>query len=276
MKAVTLPEPLRHALREAARDNTIRIAYSGGLDSRFLAFCAKLEGFRVILLHVSGPHFATEETREAMRYARDMGLELHVIPINPLESLDLASLGTERCYACKRLLFSRLLALDPTHPLCDGSNASDACVFRPGGRAIKELKIHSPLAQAGLTKAQIRELGAQLGLPDPQQAARPCLLTRFPYGVAVSPEQLDLLARVERWINQTHPALAFRVRYPDGCRPELHIQTRSACEFSDDMLLTLREQLVQTFPAMQNVQIRLLDTLSGFFDRQKTQNPADA
>ena len=91
----------------------------------------------------------------------------------------MASGDRRRCYACKRNLFSLLKARTDL-PLCDGTNASDAGQYRPGIRAVEELGILSPLASAGLTKADIHRCAALTGMEDPEQKARPCLLTRLP------------------------------------------------------------------------------------------------
>ncbi len=176
-------ERLALRLSEASSDGAVTLAYSGGLDSRFLAFFAKLAGFRVRLLHVTGPHVAPAETAEAVAEARAMGLEAELVPLAPADMPDLAAAGRLRCYVCKRHIFTELLRIAGNAPLCDGTNHSDLAVYRPGRRALEELGIRSPLAEADISKAEIRSLGAALGFRNPGQMARPCLLTRFPYGM---------------------------------------------------------------------------------------------
>lgn len=271
MSVSQLPPLLVEALETAAVNKTVRIAYSGGLDSRFLAFCAKLAGFNVVLLHIKGPHVAPIETREALQLAKDMGLSVQIIELNPLDHIDLRALGHDRCYACKRLLFQTLLNRDPAVPLCDGSNASDTDVFRPGARAVKELGILSPLALAGLTKHDIRQWGAKLGFPHPEQRARPCLLTRFPYGTNVSTEQLRLIARAEAHV-AAHPIgkrLAFRLRMPAPSLPELHVQADEVHDVSAEQLDALIRDLKKAFPPLSGLRCVQLTTLSGFYDKQK-------
>lgn len=271
MSVSQLPPLLFEALESAAVNKTVRIAYSGGLDSRFLAFCAKLAGFDVVLLHIEGPHVSPNDTQEALRLAEAMGLSVQTISLNPLDHIDIRALGHDRCYACKRLLFQTLLNRDPTAPLCDGSNASDANVFRPGARAVKELSIISPLALAGLTKNDIRQWGTKLGLPYPEQRARPCLLTRFPYGTSISTEQLRLIARVEAYV-AAHPTgkrLAFRLRMPTPALPELHVQANASDDVPAERLDALVRDLKKEFPALTDLRCVQLADLSGFYDKSK-------
>lgn len=189
---------LAAVLRGMATQGAVFIACSGGLDSRFLAHAACLAGISPTLLHVAGPHVPARESEQAAARASRMGLPLRVVPVDPLETPEVRANGRERCYFCKRALFARLLAEaraaggEPV--LCDGSNASDRQGYRPGLRALAELGIRSPLAEVGLEKPEIRELAALTGLEAPDQPSRPCLLTRFAYGVQPTP---DLLARVD-------------------------------------------------------------------------------
>jgi len=182
------------------------IAFSGGLDSRFLAFTAACLSRREKLAlprlaHVTGPHIPAQESEEARLWAAKTGLELVEVGVNPLEFPDVAANGRERCYYCKRALFGALFdALrrgGGEVVLCDGSNASDHEGYRPGLRALRELGIRSPLDEAGLTKPNIRILAASTGMDRPEQAARPCLLTRFPYGMRPTLEALQRLEALE-------------------------------------------------------------------------------
>ena len=104
-----LPAALVDALRSASRSGEIAIAYSGGLDSRFLAFSAKKTGLTPLLYHVTGPHVAPAESESALSHAREMGFPVTVVPFDP-SVLDLARAGRARCYVCKKALFSAVLA----------------------------------------------------------------------------------------------------------------------------------------------------------------------
>lgn len=265
-----LPAALVGALRGASRSGEIALAYSGGLDSRFLAFSAKKAGLTPLLYHVRGPHVAPAETRGAIDRARETGLSVTVVPFDP-SVLDLARAGRARCYVCKKTLFTELMrkvAQDrPGLPLCDGTNASDLTVFRPGRKALEELGVLSPLAEAGLSKADIRRIGAAIGLPAPDQAARPCLLTRFPYGVTPSREALETVADVEAFLEALPEAagLRYRLRYPAG-RPELHWEKCDA--LTEEKLGRIALALNRAFPdALRGLTMRSFETLSGYYDR---------
>lgn len=266
-----LPMALKEALTRASKDGLVTLAYSGGLDSRFLAFAAKRLGFTVRLLHISGPHVAPSDTEEALNYAKSMGLSVELVHIDPTNLMDLVNAGRARCYVCKRHLFEALLKVAGDFPLSDGTNASDCLVFRPGHKALQELGIHSPLAESGITKDAIRRLGRDLKFEAPDQAARPCLLTRFPYGVCPTKAQLELIAEVERWIatQPTYQGLRFRLRFPDGVTPALHIEEGSVKVVGLENLENLKEGLQQVFGSrLEQLTIETQTTLSGFYDRK--------
>ena len=184
---------LESVLGVLAAGNRFALAYSGGLDSRFLAHAAQRFGFEPVLLHIVGPHIPPEETDYARHWAASRELAYEELPADPLDSALVASGDRRRCYACKRNLFSLLKARTGL-PLCDGTNASDAGQYRPGIRAVEELGILSPLASAGLTKADIRRLSREAGLFTWDKPAYACLATRIPTGEAITGE---ILARVE-------------------------------------------------------------------------------
>lgn len=265
-----LPETLKVALTCASKDGLVTLAYSGGLDSRFLAFAAKRLGFKVRLLHISGPHVAPGDTQEALNYAKSMDLTVERVHVDPTNFMDLVNAGRTRCYVCKRHLFEALLKVSGDYPLSDGTNASDCLVYRPGRKALEELGIHSPLAESGITKDEIRRLGRALGFEAPDQAARPCLLTRFPYGVCPTKAQLDLIAEVEHWI-ATHPTyhtLRFRLRFPDGVTPSLHVEESSMKIVGLEELEDLKEALKHVFGSrLEQLTVEPQTTLSGFYDR---------
>ena len=145
---------LESVLGVLAAGNRFALAYSGGLDSRFLAHAAQRFGFEPVLLHIVGPHIPPEETDYARHWAASRELAYEELPADPLDLALVASGDRRRCYACKRNLFSLLKARTDL-PLCDGTNASDAGQYRPGIRAVEELGILSPLASAGLTQDDV-------------------------------------------------------------------------------------------------------------------------
>ena len=268
-----LPQALKTSIAAAAFEGTVTIAYSGGLDSRFLAFAASKLGYRVVLLHVAGPHMAPSESEGAVKDARDMGLTVTVITANPLGITELAAAGKNRCYVCKRHVFTELLKHAAGGRLCDGTNASDLTVYRPGRKALTELGIHSPLAEAGIGKPDIRRIARTMGMPRPDQAARPCLLTRFPYGMMPDAETLSLIAEAEDWLEAQPEArgLKFRLRFPNPQKRDeavLHVEKNSLGDRTEANLDPLVQRLKTQFsPRLDSLTCAVLEKLSGFYDR---------
>ena len=190
---------LESVLGVLAAGNRFALAYSGGLDSRFLAHAAQRFGFEPVLLHIVGPHIPPEETDYARHWAASRELAYEELPADPLDLALVASGDRRRCYACKRNLFSLLKARTDL-PLCDGTNASDAGQYRPGIRAVEELGILSPLASAGLTKADIRRLSREAGLFTWDKPSYACLATRIPTGCEITAEKLQKTEKAEDFL----------------------------------------------------------------------------
>lgn len=245
------------------------LAYSGGLDSRLLAHAGLAAENPPQLLHVAGPHVADGDTAYALAWARLRGLQIEVLEADPLLLPLVAAGDRERCYACKRHVFE-LLGVRARGVLCDGSNTSDALVYRPGRRALHELGIRSPLEEAGLSKSEVRLLAVATGLERPAQQARACLLTRLPYGLPPTPAVLCWLERgeslVEQWLaDQGQPELPFRLRLVEEDRVELHLPRGAvATDVLQPLQVLLREAGVASVTAC------LVDSLSGYFDASVT------
>ena len=179
------------------------VAYSGGLDSRFLCHAALLCGCDVLAVHVFGPHIPQQESAGAAAWAQQRGLPLRTARFDPLALPDVENNSPQRCYGCKTglvgLLRGELAAIadGQGRVLCDGTNADDLQAYRPGLRALEEGRVRSPLAEAGLIKAAIREAARATGLDRPEQRARPCLLTRLAYGMRPDAATLARLAAAE-------------------------------------------------------------------------------
>ena len=267
---------LDETLHEIAPEGAFSIASSGGLDSRFLAWCAKRLGFRASLLHIVGPQIAPDETEGALRDAEALGFSPILVPAESLTLSELAKAGRDRCYVCKRCLFTTLMDVARrsgcSGPVCDGTNTSDLGVYRPGIRALEELHVFSPLAMAGISKPRIREIGRATSFPNPEQAARPCLLTRFPYGATPSREALVAIAEAELAV-ATDPfgaSLRFRIRMPAAGDARLHVE-RSSIEGIPDAGVEL-ERIAAMLRAkwgavLPGLRVEVLDRLSGYYDR---------
>lgn len=199
-RADQVPAALAAVLRDLPR---LAVAFSGGLDSRFLCHAALLSGCDVLAVHVYGPHIPPQESAWAAAWARERGMRLHTARFDPLALAEVETNSPQRCYGCKTglvaLLRGELAPMAEAHDrvLCDGTNADDLQAYRPGLRALEEGRVRSPLAEAGLTKAQVREAAHVTGLDRPWQRARPCLLTRLAYGMRPEAGTLARLAAAE-------------------------------------------------------------------------------
>ena len=193
------------------------VAFSGGADSALLVWAASRYAKRVRTYYVKTPFQPAFELRDAQRLAGELSMPLTVIEFDVLSVPGAAANGPERCYHCKRALFTRLLeaARADGFSLLDGTNASDDAGDRPGMRALRELSVRSPLRECALTKEDVRRLSREAGLFTWDKPAYACLATRIPTGTAIS---RDMLEHVE----QAEDALAgmgyrdFRVRVCGG------------------------------------------------------------
>lgn len=179
------------------------LLFSGGLDSSLLlAAGVQVLGDRLTALTFTGPHTAPGELAAAFHLARRLGVRHIIRRINPLELPDFRRNTRERCYACKKTVIRQgwevARALD-AEALWDGTNRDDLADFRPGLRAAEELGIRSPLLEAGLGKAEIREVSRSLGL-DGDRPSQSCLATRFPYDTELREEDLARVGRAEAWL----------------------------------------------------------------------------
>jgi len=236
----------------------LALAFSGGLDSRFLAHAARLASCDILLLHASGAHVNPRESARAKFWAAEQGLPLRVVPFDPLTLPAVAENSKERCYACKKALLKALRPHAEGRALCDGTQTDDLLhPHRPGLRAIKEAGLRTPLAEAGFGKAQVRELAAFSGLAQPEQPARPCLLTRLAYGLRPDAGVLARLAATEAALEDAG-LRDFRLRLTPA--PQLHVPVLPE-DLRDSITLILA---AHGFAGAQLVQ---LEILSGFFDR---------
>lgn len=177
------------------------VAYSGGVDSVFLAKVAHdtLAGNALAVI-ADSPSLPRRELAAALEIGRQFGFPVRVIQTAELADRQYASNPANRCYFCKSELFTRLAAMARTEgwqTIVYGENASDTGDFRPGAQAAQEYRVRAPLKEAGLTKAEIRQLSAQLGLPTADKPAMACLSSRIPYGEPVTAEALAMIEAAE-------------------------------------------------------------------------------
>ncbi len=239
----------------------LAIAFSGGLDSRFLAYAAKQSCCDVTLLHAYGAHTPTQETDFAKAWAKQHKLKIQCYEIDVL-SLDAVRHNSKsRCYYCKKYLFEifKNAAASKKLKLCDGTNADDLKEYRPGLKALKEHNISSPLASCNFNKASIRQEGKKFGLDFIEQQARPCLLTRLNYDLEITPQLLKQISSAELALEQIG-LQDFRLRL---C-PEPILQCKNLNVSEDDVKSVLKKH------GFMEVQIIISQNVSGFFDQPHT------
>lgn len=176
------------------------VAFSGGVDSALLLSEARRCARRAAAYFVHTPFQPAFELADARATARLLEVELTVLEVDVLSLPEVAANPVDRCYHCKRALFSRLLdeaAADGFPLVLDGSNASDDAGDRPGMRALRELGVRSPLRECGIAKAEIRTLARAAGLPVWDKPSYACLATRIPTGTAITAGDLARVARGE-------------------------------------------------------------------------------
>ena len=226
---------LRSTLREIG---SAVVAFSAGVDSTFLLRVAHEElGDRVVAVTVRSPLIPQHEVEDASAFCRAEGIRHEFIDFDALAVPVVAANPPDRCYHCKKAIFGRLLEFAHARELAavvEGSNTDDDGDYRPGRRAIAELGIQSPLRDVGLSKADIRALSREMGLPTWSKPSYACLASRFPYGERITAAGLARVEHAERWLRdaglglmqlrvRAHGDLA-RIEVPSGDIPRLAVR----------------------------------------------------
>jgi len=207
-------------LQNILRDmRSVLVAYSGGMDSSFLLKVAKdVLGENVLAVTADSEIYSSVETEGARKFAAEIGVRHFVVRTNELKNKDFVKNSPDRCFHCKLSLYSEFIKIAEENNLnqvIDGINFDDKNDFRPGMSAATKLKIRSPLLEAGFTKDEISSLSKKMNLPTWNKLPNPCLSTRFPYGTALTKENLTKVEQAEIMLSKYH-FKQFRLRIHDN------------------------------------------------------------
>lgn len=216
--SVETGEKLIQLKKTLRKMKSLMIAYSGGVDSTFLLKIAQEElgnKNKILAVTACSAIFLPEEMKIAQQITQKLQVKHQIIDTTQLDNPSFFTNPPNRCYYCKKELFSKLSYLAKENGLnfvVDGSNLDDLGDFRPGMQAAKELGIRSPLIEVGLSKEEIRNLSRKMGLPTWNKPSQACLASRFPYGTKITRTALRKVAEAETFL-KTLGISQVRVRY---------------------------------------------------------------
>lgn len=184
----------------------VAVAFSGGVDSALLlAVAARIYHVKLMAVTATSVSYAEHERDDAQRLAQRMGVKHRYLEFDQMSIPEFVANGPERCYYCKKAIFSAIqsyVAEEGFTNVVDGSNADDMKEYRPGSKALAELGIRSPLKEAGLSKEEIRKLSREMGLFTASKPSYSCLATRIQYGETITPDKLARIEQAEEFLTK--------------------------------------------------------------------------
>ena len=225
----------------------VAVAFSGGVDSTLLLYAANEASEGHALAITAAPKYVPErERREAAAFCEEHCIEQIIAEVDGLSIPGFAGNPPDRCYICKKALFTEMLRIASERgitKIAEGSNLDDLGDYRPGLKALAELEILSPLREAGLTKADIRAISRELGLPTADKPSYACLASRFVYGETITGEKLAMVEKAEDYlIGIGFRQVRVRIHGEDLARIEVPPEEMAqAFYLKDDITAALRE-----------------------------------
>ncbi|MEO8579653.1 MAG: ATP-dependent sacrificial sulfur transferase LarE [Gemmatimonadales bacterium] len=207
------------AIRAAARERVAYVCYSGGIDSTVVLAAAVRAGIETVALLGVSPSLAAAERADAHRIASEIGARVEEVETNEMELAGYRENAGDRCYHCKTALYDTVQALAATRSSREvifvGTHVDDLGEHRPGLQAAMEHGVVAPLVDAGFSKSEVRALARQWNLSNAEKPAAPCLASRVPVGIEVTPERLAQIEAVEGFLRD-HDVWPARARWHDA------------------------------------------------------------
>ena len=183
---------------------SLAVGFSGGVDSSLMLYVAhEVLGEKAVAVTAVDASIPGREINEAKEFCEKYGIRQIICDVDPFKEAEFRHNGPDRCYFCKRGIFSEIKKIAKDNGIeytAEGSNVDDMGDYRPGLKAVEELSVKSPLREAGLTKADIRAISKELGLPTWSKPAYACLASRFVYGEEITEEKLEMIDRAEQFL----------------------------------------------------------------------------